>query len=86
VSQPCSVYPFPATGLARVSDILGNRKADPPKPAFISISRTEWYRGIQQGRFPQGIKLSRKTRVWSWEQLHALKARIEAGQDERAAV
>jgi prophage regulatory protein len=74
------VYLFPATGLARVSDILGNRKADPPKPAFISISRTEWYRGIGQGRFPQGIKLSRKTRVWSWEELHALKTRIETGQ------
>jgi hypothetical protein len=73
------VYLFPATGLARLSDIIGNRKADPPKPPFIGISRSEWYRGVGDGRFPAGIKLSRRTRVWPWEELHALKARIEAG-------
>ena len=73
------IYRFPGTGLARVSDIIGNPAATPPKPAFIAISRTEWYRGIGQGRFPAGIKLSQKTRVWPWEELHALKARIEAG-------
>jgi prophage regulatory protein len=78
VSQHCSVYLFPATGFARVSDIIGNRNADPPKPAFIPVSHTEWYRGIAAGRFPRGIKLSRKITVWPWEELHQLKARIEA--------
>jgi predicted DNA-binding transcriptional regulator AlpA len=74
-----AIYRFPGTGFARVSDIIGNPTAKPPKPAFIAVSRTEWYRGIGQGRFPKGIKLSQKTRVWTWEELHELKARIVTG-------
>jgi prophage regulatory protein len=72
-----AVYRFPATGFARLSDIIGDRTANPPKPPFISVSRTEWYRQVARGEFPKGTKLSPKTRVWSWEELHALKARLE---------
>jgi len=74
VSQYESLYRNPATGFARLPDIIGDQKSKPP---FFPVSRSEWYRGIARGDFPRGIKLSRKTRVWTWESLHELKARIE---------
>lgn len=69
-------YHVPITGFARLPDVIGDRRNG--IPPFIPVSRTEWFRGIQQGRFPQGLKLGVKTRVWTWESLHTLKRRIES--------
>ena len=41
---------------------------------FLSISRSSWYAGIANGRFPAPIKLSARTAIWKYS---AVVAAIE---------
>ncbi|MBS3958512.1 MAG: AlpA family phage regulatory protein, partial [Xanthomonadaceae bacterium] len=45
---------LPETGFVRLPQIL----------SLIPISRSAWWAGIREGKFPQGIKLGSKTTVW----------------------
>ena len=38
---------LPATGLLRVRDVL----------QFVRVSRSSWWQGVKDGKFPQPIKL-----------------------------
>jgi len=59
-------YPeFPKTGLVRVKQILA-----PIGP--IPVSKSTWWAGVKDGRFPQPIKLSPNTTVWRVEEIRAL--------------
>ena len=43
--------------LLRLKDVL----------RLLRISRSSWYAGIQAGKYPQGHKLSERTRVWKYK-------------------
>ena len=59
-------YPdFPKTGLVRVKQILA-----PIGP--IPVSKSTWWAGVKDGRFPQPIKLSPRTTVWRVKDIRAL--------------
>lgn len=45
--------------------------------AQIPISRSAWWRGIQEGRFPKGIRLSERCTAWRQSDLDALIRRLE---------
>ena len=47
---------LPETGFVRLSQILGDPKADPPIKPLIPISRTTWWQGVREGRFPKPSK------------------------------
>jgi prophage regulatory protein len=32
--------------------------------AIIPVSKTAWWEGIKQGRFPKGVKLAPRTTAW----------------------
>jgi len=56
-----------------------NRKAGrrpvqprPAIPAIIPVSRTTWWRGVKEGRFPPGVKLSGGITVWRVEDIRKL--------------
>ncbi|MGC1954841.1 MAG: AlpA family phage regulatory protein [Gammaproteobacteria bacterium] len=53
---------LPETGFVRLPQIL----------ALIPISRSAWWEGIRQGKYPKGIKLARKTTVWRAEDIRRL--------------
>ena len=53
---------LPETGFLRLRQVL----------ALIPISRSAWWAGIKEGKFPQGIKLGSKTTVWRAEAIRAL--------------
>ena len=53
---------LPETGFVRLPQIL----------SLIPISRSAWWAGIREGKFPQGIKLGSKTTVWRAEDIRAL--------------
>ena len=53
---------LPSTGSLRISQVL----------ALIPISRSAWWAGIREGKFPQGIKLGSKTTVWRAEDIRNL--------------
>lgn len=53
---------LPDTGFMRLPQIL----------ALIPISRSAWWAGIREGKYPKGIKLGSKTTVWRAEDIRAL--------------
>lgn len=55
---------LPETGFLRLPQVL----------ALIPISRSAWWAGIREGKFPKGIKLGTKTTVWRAEDIRALIA------------
>jgi predicted DNA-binding transcriptional regulator AlpA len=67
---------LPKTGFVRLKQILGNPKADPPVPAIIPVSRSSWWLGVRNGRFPQPVKLGPRTTAWRVEDIRKL---IEQG-------
>lgn len=52
---------LPEEGFLRLAQIIGDPgdpHADPPippTPAIIPVSKTTWFRGIKQGRFPKPV-------------------------------
>jgi predicted DNA-binding transcriptional regulator AlpA len=53
---------LPSTGFVRLSTIL----------TIIPVSKSSWWQGIRDGRFPSPIKLGPRTTVWRSEDIRAL--------------
>jgi len=56
---------FPKTGFVRLSHILA-----PKGP--IPVSKSTWWQGIKDGRFPKPQKLGPRTTVWLAKDVRAL--------------
>ncbi len=56
----------------RLPNIIGNKKANPPIPALIPVSKTTWWTGIKSGIYPPPIKLSPRVCVWRASEIQAL--------------
>ncbi|WP_306251782.1 AlpA family transcriptional regulator [Parvularcula sp. IMCC14364] len=56
---------IPATGFVRLKQILA-----PVGP--IPVSKSTWWAGIKDGRFPKPLKLGARVTVWRAEDIHAL--------------
>ena len=56
---------FPETGLVRLAEILA-----PNGP--IPVSKSTWWNGVKDGRFPKPIKLSERVTCWKAEDIRAL--------------
>jgi len=64
-------HTLPETGFLRLTQIIGDPKADPPIPAIIPIGKSTWWVGVKEGRFPQPVKLGPKTTVWRVEDIRS---------------
>lgn len=64
--------PLPETGFVRLSQILGNPKADPPIPPIIPVSKSTWWAGVKTGRFPSPVKLSPRITAWRVSEIRQL--------------
>ena len=56
---------FPRTGFVRLSSILA-----PIGP--IPVSKSTWWQGVRDGRFPKPQKLGPRTAVWKAEDILAV--------------
>jgi prophage regulatory protein len=63
---------LPDTGFLRLSQIIGNKKANPPIPAIFPVSRSSWWLGVKEGRYPQPIRLGPRMVAWRVEDVRAL--------------
>ncbi len=70
------MYDLPSTGYVRLLTIIGDPKAEPPKPAVIPVSRSTWWQGVKDGRFPKPVKLGPRTTAWRVEDIRALIERM----------
>lgn len=68
---------IPETGFLRLTQIIGDRNANPPIPAIIPVSKSSWWKGIVDGRYPQSVKLGPRTTAWRVEDIRKL---IEGGK------
>jgi len=62
----------PRNRLLRLKQIVGDKTATPPIPALIPISRSAWWNGVREGRYPQPIKLGPRTTAWRESEILAL--------------
>ncbi|TPW26001.1 helix-turn-helix transcriptional regulator [Pararhizobium mangrovi] len=65
-----NAHHLPETGFVRLETVL----------AYIPVSRSTIFSWIQQGRFPQQVKLGPRTSAWRAEDIRALIDQIEEGQ------
>jgi len=63
---------LPDAGLLRLSQIIGNRNAEPPIPAIIPVSKSTWWEGVRTGRFPKPVKLGPRITAWRVEDIRSL--------------
>jgi prophage regulatory protein len=70
------MYQLPPTGYLRLSQILGNKKTNPPTPPLIPVSKSSWWEGVRIGRYPKPVKLGPRTTAWRVEDIRQL---IESG-------
>lgn len=70
-----TITALPSTGFIRLPQVL----------SLFPVSRTAWYEGIKEGRFPAPVKLSERTAAWRCSDIRALLATYgEAVNDAEA--
>ena len=57
-----SASDLPTTGFLRLPQVL----------RLIPVSKSTWWQGVRDGRFPQSVKLSARCTVWRAEDVRAL--------------
>ena len=63
---------LPKEGFLRLSQIIGDKKAIPPIPPIIPISKSTWWSRCAAGTLPKPIKLSPRVTVWRVEDIRKL--------------
>lgn len=71
---------LPENGFLRLSQIVGDRKADPPIPGIIPVGVSTWWAGCKIGRFPKPYKLGPRTTAWRVEDIRDLLAQNNASK------
>jgi len=66
---------LPETGFLRLSQIVGNPKANPPIPPIYPISKSSWWAGCKAGIYPKPVKLGPRTTAWRVEEIRELVER-----------
>ena len=71
-----------SVSLLRLKHIIGDEKSDPPIKPIIPISKTSWWKGVAEGKYPKPIKISEKVTVWRSDQIEALIKQLCAKQSQ----
>jgi hypothetical protein len=58
------MHALPEIGYLRLAQIIGNSNANPPIPAIFPVSKSSWWQGIRDGRYPAGVKISPRCTAW----------------------
>ena len=59
---------IPEIGFLRLRGVIG----DGDDPGIIPVSRSPWYKGIAERRYPKPVKLSERTSAWKIEDIRKL--------------
>lgn len=70
---------LPENGYLRLPQIIGDRKTVPPIPAIIPLSKSTWWKGVKDGRFPKPVKLSKRCTAWRTSDIKNLVEGIAEG-------
>lgn len=67
---------LPETGFVKLWQIIGDVRRG--IPAVFPISRSGWYQGIKEGRFPAPVKLGPRSSAWRVSDIQALLESVTA--------
>lgn len=65
------MYENKQTGLMRIKTILGEPNATPPTTPLICVSKSTWWKGVADGRYPQPVKISARCTAWKAAEIFA---------------
>lgn len=61
------------TSYLRLKQIIGDPASSPPIIPIIPVSKTTWWQGVREGRYPQPIRgLGKRITVWRADEIEAL--------------
>jgi prophage regulatory protein len=63
---------LPETGFLRLLQIIGDPRTDPPIPPLIPVSKSTWWAGVKEDRYPKPVKLGRRITAWRVEDIRKL--------------
>lgn len=67
------MHKLPETGFLKLSQIIGNPKAEPPIPPIIPVKKSCWWDGVNSGRFPKPVKIGNgRGTFWRVEDIRKL--------------
>lgn len=69
---------LPETGFIRLRNIIGDKKRG--IPAVVPVSKTAWWAGVKDGRYPKSHKLGPRTTVWKVEDIRRLISDFPEGE------
>jgi hypothetical protein len=70
---------LPETGFLRLWQIIGDKKAEPPIPPVIPVSKSTWWAGVKSGRYPQPVRtLGSRITAWKVADIRALIGRLQS--------
>ena len=70
--------PIPENGYLRLAQIIGNPKAG-IAPIF-PVSRTTWYQGVKEGKYPKPYKLSERCSAYLKSDILELLNKLKGGE------
>jgi predicted DNA-binding transcriptional regulator AlpA len=59
---------YPEIGFLRLRDVIGGKA----NSGIIPVSRSSWYKGIAEGRYPEPVKLGERASAWRVEDIRRL--------------
>lgn len=65
---------IPETGFLRLSQIVGDPKANTPVLALIPIGKSTFLKRVKDGAFPAPVRLGKRTVAWCVEDIKSLIA------------
>jgi hypothetical protein len=67
---------LPETGYVRITQLIGNAKAEPPIPAIFPFSKSTLWAKVKSGTFPAPVKLGPRITAW---RVKDIRAELERG-------
>lgn len=64
------MHQLPSTGFLRLPQIIGD--AERGIDAIYPVSKSAWWAGVRDGRYPASVKLGPRTTAWRVEDIRAL--------------
>ena len=62
--------------LLRLKHIIGDNKSTPPILPILPISKSTWWAGVKEGKYPKPIKIGPNITVWRSDEIQALISKI----------
>lgn len=72
---------LPDLGFLRLRQIIGDKKASPPVAPLYPVSRSSWWAGVKDGRYPAPVKLGPRTTAWRATDIRALLQNVGAAHE-----